>query len=224
MFFERAEFESLPYLVCYPDGYVSGEKYPVLLMLHGAGTRGITLEQYQASTCFSQISKSAKEQLILVAPHCTADSWFDKFETLIRFANWLPTAPFADAGRFYLLGGSMGAYAAWQLAMSQPHLFAAMIPICGGGMYWNASRLVNVPVWAFHGAKDTTVLPEESEKMVHKLQKKGAEAKLTIYPDNAHDAWNDTYNNPEVFEWLLSHKNENAKTLEISCQGAKEFA
>ena len=223
MFFERAEFEGLPYLVCYPDGYVSGEKYPVLLMLHGAGTRGITLEQYQASTCFSQISKSAKEQLILVAPHCTADSWFDKFETLIRFANWLPTAPFADAGRFYLLGGSMGAYAAWQLAMSQPHLFAAMIPICGGGMYWNASRLVNVPVWAFHGAKDTTVLPEESEKMICKLQKKGAEAKLTIYPENEHNAWSDTFSNPEVFMWLLAHTNQNSKKEEAVCQGAKEF-
>lgn len=223
MFFESANFEGLPYLICYPDGYAAGEKYPVLLNLHGAGTRGITLEAYQKSESFSLISKSACNRLIIVAPHCTADSWFDKFETLIRFASWLPTASFTDAERFYLMGGSMGAYAAWQLAMSQPQLFAAMIPICGGGMYWNASRLVNVPVWAFHGAKDTTVFPEESKKMVEKLQKKGAEAKLTIYPDNAHDAWSDTQKNPAVFEWLLSHKNENAKAVERSCQGAKEF-
>ena len=223
MLFEAENFEGMSYLVRYPDNYRKGEKYPVLLMLHGAGTRGITLEEYQASESFSQISSSAKEQLILVAPHCTADSWFDKFETLIRFANWLSTAPFTDTDRLYLMGGSMGAYAAWQLAMSQPQLFAAMIPICGGGMYWNASRLVNVPVWAFHGAKDTTVLPEESEKMIRKLQKKGAEAKLTIYPDNEHNAWTDTYTNPEVFAWLLSHTNQNSKKEEVSCQGAKEF-
>ena len=223
MLFENGNFEGMDYFVCYPDHYEAGRKYPVLLMLHGAGTRGITLESYQKSSCFGDIMRSADHQLIIVAPHCTADSWFDKFETLIRFANHLSTAPFTEAERFYLLGGSMGAYAAWQLAMSQPQLFAAMIPICGGGMYWNASRLVNVPVWAFHGAKDTTVFPEESKKMVEKLQRKGAEAKLTIYPENAHDAWNDTYRNPEVFAWLLSHKKQNTRKEEISCQGAKEF-
>ena len=223
MHFETGNFDGMNYLVYYPADYKVGEKYPVLLMLHGAGTRGITLEAYKQSDCFAQISKSANDQLIIVAPHCTLDSWFDKFETLIRFANWLPTAPFADAQRFYLMGTSMGGYAAWQLAMSQPHLFAAMIPICGGGMYWNASRLINVPVWAVHGAKDTTVLPEESEKMIRKLQKKGAEAKLTIYPDNEHNAWTDTFANPEVFTWLLAHTNHNTKKEEVSCQGAKEF-
>ena len=133
------------------------------------------------------------------------------------------TAEFTDPARLYLLGGSMGAYAAWQLAMSQPTLFAAMVPICGGGMYWSASRLVNVPIWAFHGAKDMTVRAEESVKMVEAVNKKGGQAKLTIYPENAHDAWNDTYRNPEVFTWLLSHKNSNAKALVESCKGAKEF-
>lgn len=223
MYFETEIFDGMSYIVRYPDGYQRGDKFPVLLMLHGAGTRGITLEQYKASESFSQISSSAKEQLILVAPHCTENSWFDKFETLIRFANWLSTAPFTDTDRLYLMGTSMGGYAAWQLAMSQPHLFAAMIPICGGGMYWNASRLVNVPVWAFHGAKDTVVYPEESEKLIRKLQKKGAEAKLTIYPENEHNAWSDTFSNPEVFMWLLAHTNQNSKKEEAVCQGAKEF-
>jgi len=217
------KFETLDYLIHYPADYKKGERYPVLLQLHGAGTRGITLAEYAQSKSFSDMIKASNDALIIVAPHCTADSWFDKFETLIRFANWLSTAPFTDTERLYLMGGSMGGYAAWQLAMSQPQQFAAMIPICGGGMYWNASRLVNVPVWAFHGAKDTTVFPEESKKMVEKLQRKGAEAKLTIYPENAHDAWNDTFANPEVFAWLLSHKKQNTRKEEVSCQGAKEF-
>ena len=220
---ECKQFESLNYIVHYPKRYRAGKRYPVLLQLHGAGTRGITLEQYEASDSFDVISASAGEKMIIVAPHCTANSWCDRFETLIRFANWLATAEFTDPARLYLLGGSMGAYAAWQLAMSQPALFAAMIPICGGGMYWSASRLVNVPIWAFHGAKDTTVRPEESTKMVEAVNKKGGQAKLTVYPENAHDAWNDTYRNPEVFTWLLSHKNNNAKALVETCKGAKEF-
>jgi predicted peptidase len=75
-------------------------------------------------------------------------------------------------------------------------------------MYWNAARLVNVPVWAFHGAKDTTVLLEESVKMVDAVNHSKGKAKLTVYPENSHDAWSDTYRNPEVFDWLLKQKKE----------------
>ena len=203
MFFESGNFDGMNYLVHFPDGYKEGEKYPVLLMLHGAGTRGITLEQYQKSPSFANISKAAGDKLIIVAPHCTNTFWYDIYETLVRFAKKMATAPFTDPTRYYLCG--------------------AIVPICGGGMHWTASRLVNLPIWAFHGAKDTTVLPEESQRMVDRVNYKGGNAKLTIYPDNAHDAWSDTYSNPEVFAWLLSHENKNPPILQDECQGMKEF-
>ena len=68
-----------------------------------------------------------------------------------------------DKSRVYVVGASMGGYATWQLAMSRPELFAAIIPICGGGMYWNAGRLIHMGVWVFHGEEDITVLPQESK-------------------------------------------------------------
>ena len=216
---EFRAFEALPFILHYPEGYESGKRYPVLLQLHGAGTRGITIHQYANSSTFPTLFASAPEPMIILSPHCTQNSWFDLFETLIRFARSIATMPFTDPERIYLMGTSMGAYAAWQLAMSQPQLFAAMVPICGGGMYWSASRLVNIPIWAFHGGKDTTVFPEESIKMVDKVNAKGGNARLTIYPENAHDAWSDTYGSPEVFAWMLSHRNTNAKELVDACQG-----
>ena len=106
----------------------------------------------------------------------------------------------------------MGGYATWQLAMSMPEHFAAILPICGGGMYWNAGRLAKLPVWAFHGAKDTVVFPEESQKMVNAVNKSGGNATLTIYPECDHDSWTNTYSNPKVFAWLLEHKK--AETFE----------
>ena len=112
-----------------------------------------------------------------------------------------------------MTGGSMGGYATWQLAMSMPEYFAAIAPVCGGGMYWNARRIVNIPIWAFHGGKDPTVFPEESKKMVDAVNKRGGNAKLTIYPENGHDAWTDTYSNPELYRWLLSHTNQNPPVL-----------
>jgi predicted peptidase len=156
-------------------------------------------------------------------PLCHENTWFDMWEQLKEFILYTTTLPNVDKERIYLMGASMGGYATWAMAMSTPELFAAIVPICGGGMYWNAVRLVNVPIWAFHGAKDTTVLPEESKKMVDAVNRKGGTAKLTVYPENAHDAWNDTYRNPEVFEWLLSHKNKNPPIIQDECQGMKEF-
>lgn len=90
-------------------------------------------------------------------------------------------------------------------------------------MYWNSPRLINVPVWAFHGEKDTTVCPDESVKFVDRINQFGGNAKLTLYPDCAHDSWTSTYSNPEVFSWLLEHKNENAKETVNMYNNSKDF-
>ena len=50
--------------------------------------------------------------------------------------------------------------------------------------------------------------------MVDAVDRFGGVAKLTIYPENDHNAWSDTYGNPEVFEWLLSQRNVNINDLE----------
>lgn len=100
----------------------------------------------------------------------------------------------------------MGAYAAWQVAMSKPNWFAALVPVSGGGMYWNAARLKDLPVWAFHGALDTTVLPEESIHMVKAINNFGGNAKITIFPKDSHDSWTSAYSNDEMWQWLFKQK------------------
>ena len=102
----------------------------------------------------------------------------------------------------------MGGYAAWQLAMSLPDLFAAVTPVCGGGMYWNAQRLKNIPIWAFHGKIDTTVLVAESIHMVEAVNANGGHAKLTIYPDAGHNAWDPTFSDPAYWSWILQQRKE----------------
>ena len=207
------KFENLEYLINYPAGYEAGKRYPVVLFLHGAGTRGDDIS-ILAGNPFMKLTRQYEEfSFITVAPHCKHGTWFDYFETLKHFAATVAAAAYTDPERFYLMGSRMGGYGTWQLAMSMPEYFAAIIPICGGGMYWNAGRLINVPVWAFHGEIDNVVCVDESKKMVDAINKKGGNAKLTLYPDTKHDSWTPTYNNKEVFEWLLSQRNENAKAL-----------
>lgn len=210
---EIKTFQKLNYIIRYPDDYEEGKTYPVLLFLHGAGTRGTDIEVLKNNVFFKITEGYKNFPFISVAPLCHTNTWFDLFEDLRAFVAYLGASSFADSKRLYLIGNSMGGYTSWALGMSMPEYFAAIVPICGGGMYWNAGRLINVPVWAFHGEKDSTVFVEESKKMVNAVNANGGNAKLTIYPENAHDAWTDTYSNYEVFEWFLSHKNENAKQL-----------
>ena len=207
---DEIRIQNIRCLIKKPEGFTPEKKYPVLLFLHGAGTRGSDINKLRENLFFKMTEPHALP-FVIFAPLCEKDTWFDVWEHLELLADEVINSPFADRERVYLMGASMGGYATWQLAMSMPESFAAIVPICGGGMYWNAGRLVNIPVWAFHGAKDPIVYMEESRKMVEAVNARGGRARLTVYPENGHDAWSDTYSNPEVFEWLLRHRNENAR-------------
>ena len=212
-------FQGLDCLMTTPDDFSESKKYPLIMFLHGAGTRNATPAAFTGNAYFKLTAQHEGFPFVTVAPICTGECWFDHGAQLIAMVKELAALPYVDETRFYLMGNSMGGYGTWQLAMCVPEYFAAIVPICGGGMYWDAGRLVNVPVWAFHGGKDPTVFPEESQKMVNTVNKRGGSAKLTVYPENGHDAWSDTYANREVFDWLLTHTNQNATALVNEYQG-----
>ena len=69
-----------------------------------------------------------------------------------------------------------------------------------------AAAVSRVPIWAFHGAKDTVVPLEWSQKMVDAVKRAGGNVKLTIYPEVQHYSWKATYDNPKVYDWLLAHR------------------
>ena len=94
-------------------------------------------------------------------------------------------------------------------------LVATVVPICGGGnpvavrrMARNrAADLKELNVWAFHGAKDPTVALSESESMVGALKQAGVpRVQFTVYPEAKHDSWTVTYDNPELYAWLLRQR------------------
>lgn len=213
----------LTYVIRYPDSFESCKTYPTILCLHGAGGRGSDVQAVLDNPFFRITETMPDFPFVMVAPLCSENTWFDLFHELKQLVAETAHLPFVDEKRLYMMGASMGGYATWQLAMSLPEYFAAIAPICGGGMYWNGSRLTNVPVWAFHGALDECVFPEESKKMVQAVQSCGGEAKLTLYPHNYHDAWSDTYSNPELYSWFLQHENHNLKALQDKYHGTEQY-
>ena len=101
----------------------------------------------------------------------------------------------------------MGGQGTWMWSIAHPERFAAVIPLCGIGVPWNACQLKDIPVWAFHGADDEAIRPEESIWMTEAINRAGGNARLTLYDNVGHDCWIPAYSTPELFEWMLAqHK------------------
>lgn len=204
---ELLRYKRISYAVRYPEEFSDSGKFPLLIFLHGAGTRGTDIRMVGEHPFFAE-TKRHQLQAVSVAPQCFEDSWFTIFEQLQDFVEFAIRQPYIDEDRVYLMGASMGGYAVWQLAMSRPELFAAIVPICGGGMYWNAERLKHMGIWAFHGSDDRTILCEESRKMVDTVNAQGGRAMLTICQGVGHNCWMDAFRNEELFSWMMQQKKE----------------
>ncbi len=190
------------------------EKMPVLISLHGAGTRRTSLD-YLLNDIPVMRSVYLREDspFLVIRPLCHANTWFEIFQDLQSLVNAIAARPDVDPRRICLMGASMGGYGAWQLAMTMPDTFAAVVPICGGGMYWDAAQLRTTPVWAFHGALDPTVRVEETLKMVAAINSNPdcIPAKLTILENVYHDACNAVLESLEVREWMLAQRKTDEK-------------
>ncbi len=209
--FEFCRFKNLEYIVRYPINYCPGQRYPVILLFHGSGSRGNRIRALCGNDYFTLTEKQEGFPFVTVAPLCHEDSWFDLWQTVRELVEEVAFSDYCDNRRLYAVGASMGGYATWQIAMSMPSYFAAILPICGGGMYWNAERLKHIPVWAFHGDRDPLVDVGESRHMVEAVKACGGDARLTVVPNCGHEAWVTAYSDPTVFEWLLSHSKGGAQ-------------
>ena len=201
----------LDYAIKYPDHFDREQKYPLVIYLHGAGGRGRDIDVIRNHSFCTDCARFLTDA-VTVIPQCYADSWFDIFEQLQAFVQAQIELPYVDADRVYVMGASMGGYTTWQLAMARPEWFAAVVPICGGGLYWNAGRLKHTAVWAFHGDADKTVFCEESIKMVESINKKGGNAKLTIYEGVPHNSWTPTFQDEKVWKWIFEQRNHYTQT------------
>lgn len=211
----------LPYRLHVPKG---DKDVPLVIFLHGAGERGSDNKAQLKHGIASILSWGEKtgNQFLLLVPQCPKDLWWtttirpsedaDPKETtgplvsVLSLVDELVKKHSIDQKRIYLTGLSMGGFGSWELLRRKPDFFAAAIPICGGGSTKDAAKFKDVPLWVFHGDKDTVVGTDYSRKMVAALKKAGGKPKYTEYPGVAHDSWTQTYANDEVLAWLFSQK------------------
>lgn len=211
----KIELRSLLYL---PEKYqaVGRRRWPLLCFLHGAGERGTDLALVAKHGPPKLAAQKKEFPFILVSPQCPPGQIWDD-AALLALLDHVRDRFRVDTHRVYLTGLSMGGYGTWSLGLKRPERFAAIAPVCGGGTYADIllanpdqrRAMRSLGVWAFHGARDTVVPASESKVMVAALKKAGCrDVALTLYPHSGHDVHTETYANPKLYEWFLSHRRQ----------------
>jgi predicted peptidase len=219
--------DTLNYRLLFPDSDTL-RKYPLVIFLHGSGERGSDNEaQLKWGVMnFATDQNMMHHPAIVIAPQCPEKSSWSSFsrgksssdtrllpaptkpmELLIGLIHKLIKTMPIDSTRIYITGLSMGGFGTYDAIERYPHLFAAAVPVCGGGDITLAASISHLPIWIFHGAEDPAVNPSYALDMLEALTKAGAHPGFTEYPEVGHFSWLGAYSDPLMMEWLFrQHK------------------
>jgi predicted peptidase len=228
--FKSLTHSTLPYRLLIPKKQGTGGTYPLVLFLHGSDERGTdnSKQLYAGLNIFADQKTMDRYPCFIVAPQCPKDmKWVDvdwKAERHKMSDSPTPALAMAielveelekkfpiDRKRIYITGYSMGGFGTWDAIERRPDLFAAAVPVCGGGDETRAARISDVPMWAFHGALDQIVKVDRSRNMINAVVRAGGVPRYTEYPLINHFSWGLAYSDPRTFEWLFSQKNKEAR-------------
>jgi isopentenyl diphosphate isomerase/L-lactate dehydrogenase-like FMN-dependent dehydrogenase/poly(3-hydroxybutyrate) depolymerase len=226
---------ALTYYLHVPDAASSSQqRLPLVVVLQGGGERGLSSNTFNdnralmltnlyitiwASSAVQQQWPSFvvapqlmdSEQWVAVpsnrgsytmAPHPTAELQMvkDLIETLKQ------QYPSIDPGRIYITGPSMGGYGTWEAIERWPQTFAAAAPIAGGGSPAEASRIVSIPIWAFHSADDDNVPVSASRDMIQAIRQAGGNPRYTEFPHGGHGIWMTAYHSQDFMAWFFAQR------------------
>lgn len=150
--FVMSNGEILPFRYHAPEKVERGKMYPLVLLMHGAGSRGTNnVNQIRhGGTQLFDWARRRGEKFFFIAPQCPDGKqwvdvpWSDTSHRMKREPTPGLAGAFAivndvmrrepvDPSRVYVMGISMGGYATWELLQRRPGLFAGALPCCGGG-------------------------------------------------------------------------------------------
>ena len=196
------------YVEYLPKDYDPAKEYPLVFFLHGAGERVQDPHQAMFHGYMKYVREQGKEYpFIFIAPQCIGNAYWGSYtESLSAFLDYILETYAVDRRRVYLTGLSMGGTGTWMFAMARPNTFAAIMPVCGSGIYWNVANLLKTPIYMVHGDCDTCVPISGSVEMLTSINSRGGNAKLKICYGVGHDAWNYAYTDDSLLEWMLSQR------------------
>lgn len=223
--FTDGDGATMPYLLLKPRDYDPQKHYPLVLFYHGAGERGADnhVQWRNGVEIFQKAENREKFPCFVIAPQCPAGKqwvnvpWGDDSEIQpaepsrqlklsLAILKSVEHEFSIDANRLYVAGLSMGGFATWDVITRYPDLFAAAVPVCGGGDEKQAAKIKDLPIWAFHGSADTTVKTIRSRNMIAAIKEAGGNPKYTEYPGVGHGSWVPAFKEPQLLTWMFEQK------------------
>jgi hypothetical protein len=206
---------SYHYIAYTPKAYFDDtlKTWPLIIYLHGGASRGTDTMKLYCCGIPDQIWRGREFPFVIVAPQCpvnqrwSTDNWFENFYEEVT------TKYKVDTNKVYLTGVSLGGSGTWYLAIKYPEKFAAIAPISGFTRHMdyimkNTEKLVDIPVWAFHGHKDKVVEFEDTEWMINTLKGENNDIKFTADPDAGHGMFWSVYPEQELYDWFLKYEKD----------------
>jgi predicted peptidase len=202
-----------------PLDYDSTRKYPLVVCLHHGGTHGNdNIKQVDGSPAAQLLATDAnrkKYPAFLFIPQSPEGTGWGGIATLPAIDELVFKALEAfekefsiDEKRRYVTGISGGGYGSWHFICSRPEMFAASVPVCGGTNAELAPKIVDVPVWAFHGEDDTSVPVRFSRDMIEAMKAAGGNPQYTEFEGAGHNIWEQVKATPGLLEWMFAQKRE----------------
>jgi len=222
--------DTLNYRMLLPKKFDKSKQYPLVLMLHGAGERGDDNNKQLAHGSKLFLNETVRDTFpaIVIFPQCPKNDYWSKLEadrstkpitfnykykdapttamTLVMdLMDDMVAQPYVKTDQVYVMGLSMGGMGTFEIIYRKPKIFAAAIPICGGGDPESVTAYAQtIPLWILHGAKDDVVDPKLSLNMASAIISAGGFPKLTLYDFANHNSWDPAFAEPELLTWLFS--------------------
>jgi predicted peptidase len=224
-------YNNMPYRLYVPANYDASVSYPLVLFLHGGGERGTDNQRQllanDGAVIWAAPENQAKNPAFVLAPQArnVHDGGFGitrnsdnliSLERVFEFSQDLELAYEIlqkvigeyniDMNRLYSTGISQGGFGTFNLNNRYPDLFAAMVPIAGGGNPETAHVLKDKPLWAFHAVDDIVIPYSYTSNAITAIKAVGGNPIYTEYPAEFgynHASWNPAYENKEMIEWMF---------------------
>lgn len=187
------------------------EKKPLIVFISGDGEKGTNIEKVKIHGPFKYLKTHELDAYIL-APQCKEDeNW--SIESIYELILKIQKENKIDPDRIYVTGLSSGGWAAWNLALTYPDKFAAIVPISGFVdliQLESVCKIANIPTRIYHGLLDDVVKVDYAIDVYKELKKcNPKDVQLTIFDDANHDSWTRVYDNPEIYNWIFKQVKSN---------------
>jgi pimeloyl-ACP methyl ester carboxylesterase len=216
-FFSDVDDTEQPYGLYLPRNYDDSRKYPLVIMLHGAGSNhrlalrrvfGKSNNNGETDVEATRYFPEWKDiDFIVASPYARGTAGYqnipekDVYDVLADVKKRFSI----DEDRIYLTGLSMGGGGTLWLGLTRPDIWAALAPVCPAppaGTDQYRPNAINLPMHFYHGDQDRAVPVTVSREWVKAIKDLGGKVEYDEYPGVDHNSWENAYKDEAVFEWL----------------------